>query len=68
MVEVAERAVCEGWPLGVIAEHLLDAAPGLAPLRTVATLRRVTDDRTTLGPFEATKAAVRAALAAAKAA
>jgi hypothetical protein len=71
MVDVealVEQAVRESWPWGQVAEQLLWLAPALDPARTVATLRQVAEERVALGPLRAMRAAVSAALGAAKAA
>jgi hypothetical protein len=65
---LAERAVSEGWSWGELAEQVLWQAPTLDPARTVATLRRVGEERASLGPVEAMRAAVRAAVGHARAA
>jgi hypothetical protein len=71
MVDVdamAEQAVREGWSWSRLAEELCWVAPGLDPVLAHATLCRVGHARAALGPLGATRAALRAALATAKAA
>lgn len=66
MVDVealVERAFRESWSWGRVAEELLAVAPGLEPRGLPQRLARVARERARLGPFEATRAAIRVALA-----
>jgi hypothetical protein len=66
MVDVealAERAFRESWSWGRLAEELLAVTPGLEPRGLPQRLDRVAREHARLGPLEATRTTVRAALA-----